>query len=42
MNEGLHDAAGAERDALREAGTYKRFNTLRSPQGPVVEMEGRG
>jgi glycine C-acetyltransferase len=32
----------AELDALREAGTYKRFNTLVSPQGPVVEMEGRG
>ena len=32
----------AELEALREAGTYKRFNTLCSPQGPVVEMEGRG
>jgi glycine C-acetyltransferase len=32
----------AELDALREAGTYKRFNTLCSPQGPVVVMEGRG
>jgi glycine C-acetyltransferase len=32
----------SELDALREAGTYKRFNTLSSPQGPVVEMEGRG
>src|SRR5581483_3730425 len=31
-----------ELDALREAGTYKHFNTLCSPQGPVVEMEGRG
>ena len=31
-----------ELDALREAGTYKRFNTLCSPQGPLVEMEGRG
>ena len=28
--------------ALREARTYKRFNTLLSPQGPVVEMAGRG
>jgi glycine C-acetyltransferase len=27
---------------LREAGTYKHFNTLVSPQGPVVEMKGRG
>ena len=29
-------------DALRAAGTYKRFNTLESPQGPVVRMAGRG
>src|SRR5438094_2670375 len=33
---------GAELEGLREAGTYKRANVLRSPQGPVVEMEGRG
>ncbi|MGZ4352559.1 MAG: glycine C-acetyltransferase [Gaiellaceae bacterium] len=33
---------GAELEALRAAGTYKRFNVLRSPQGPLVEMEGRG
>jgi glycine C-acetyltransferase len=33
---------GAQLEGLREAGTYKRFNTLLSPQGPVVEMEGRG
>ncbi len=33
---------GAELDGLREAGTYKRFNTLVSPQGAVVEMDGRG
>ncbi|HXZ56473.1 MAG TPA: glycine C-acetyltransferase [Gaiellaceae bacterium] len=32
----------AELDGLREAGTLKRFNTLGSPQGPVVEMAGRG
>ena len=37
-------AAGieADLDALRAAGTFKRFNTLLSPQGPVVEMDGRG
>ncbi|HVS84254.1 MAG TPA: glycine C-acetyltransferase [Gaiellaceae bacterium] len=29
-------------DGLRESGTYKRFNTLESPQGPVVRMAGRG
>ena len=33
---------GAELDALRDARTYKRFLTLQSPQGAVVEMEGRG
>lgn len=33
---------GAELDALRAAGTLKQFNTLLSPQGPVVEMDGRG
>ena len=27
---------------LREARTYKRFNVLESPQGPLVEMAGRG
>ncbi len=38
----LEEKLRGELDALREAGTYKRFNTLLSPQGPVVEMEGRG
>ena len=38
----LTEELGSELDALRAAGTYKRFNVLRSPQGPVVEMEGRG
>ena len=33
---------GAELDALRAAGTLKHFNTLLTPQGPVVEMAGRG
>jgi glycine C-acetyltransferase len=31
-----------ELDSLRDAGTYKRFNVLESPQGPVVQMSGRG
>ena len=39
---GLDQSVGAELAALREAGTYKRLNTLLSPQGPVVEMQGRG
>ncbi len=42
MNERLRDEIGGELDALRDARTYKRFNTLQSPQGPVVRMEGRG
>jgi glycine C-acetyltransferase len=40
--EELSRAIGAELDGLRESGTYKRANVLTSPQGPVVEMEGRG
>jgi glycine C-acetyltransferase len=38
----LTEQVGAELDALREARTYKRFNTLESPQGAVVRMAGRG
>jgi len=38
----LQEHIGAELDALRAAGTYKRFNTLQSPQGPVVRMAGLG
>ncbi len=38
----LTRAFGAELDALRAAGTFKHFNTLLTPQGPVVEMTGRG
>ena len=42
MNERLRDEVAAELDGLRAANTYKTFLTLRSPQGPVVDMEGRG
>jgi glycine C-acetyltransferase len=42
VNERLQEAVTAELDALREARTLKRFNTLLSPQGPLVEMDGRG
>ena len=38
----LREEIGSELDALRGAGTYKHFNTLESPQGPVVQMRGRG
>ena len=33
---------GTQLEELRAAGTYKQFNVLCSPQGPVVQMEGRG
>jgi glycine C-acetyltransferase len=42
MNEQLHLAAATQLDELEAARTYKHFNVIRSPQGPLVEMEGRG
>jgi glycine C-acetyltransferase len=42
MNTTLQERVGAELEELREARTYKHFNTLESPQGPVVRMAGRG
>jgi glycine C-acetyltransferase len=42
VNTSLKGQVGAVLDDLREARTYKSFNTLESPQGPVVEMAGRG
>jgi glycine C-acetyltransferase len=42
MNARLEAQAAAELDALRTAGTYKTFNTIESPQGPVARMAGRG
>jgi glycine C-acetyltransferase len=38
----LDEQLRTELERLREAGTFKHFNTLLSPQGPVVEMAGRG
>jgi len=38
----LRTEIAGELDGLRDAGTFKRFNTLESPQGPVVRMAGRG
>ena len=38
----LTEQIEAELEGLRDAGTYKRFNVLESPQGPVVRMAGRG
>jgi glycine C-acetyltransferase len=42
MTTTLDRQVGSELDALRHAKTYKRFLTLESPQGAVVQMEGRG
>jgi len=42
VNTGLREQIGGELEELREARTYKRFNVLRSRQGPVVEMAGLG
>ena len=38
----LREDLAGDLDSLREAGTFKRFNVLESPQGPVVRMAGRG
>jgi glycine C-acetyltransferase len=42
VSETLHEQAAAELEALRAAGTFKRFNVLESTQGPLVRMAGRG
>ncbi len=42
MSTTLDRQVGSELDALRDARTYKHFLTLESPQGPVVQMAGRG
>jgi glycine C-acetyltransferase len=42
MNSQLQEQLAAELEQLRQAGTYKRFNTLTSPMDAVVRMEGRG
>jgi glycine C-acetyltransferase len=42
MNTTLVEDVGSELQGLRDARTYKRFLTLESPQGPVVQMAGRG
>jgi glycine C-acetyltransferase len=39
---GLDEKLRDELDELGRGGRLKRFNVLRSPQGPLVELEGRG
>ena len=41
MND-LLNTLGAELDRMRSEGTLKRELALKSPQGPVVEVEGKG
>jgi glycine C-acetyltransferase len=38
----LNDQLAAELEAMDEAGTRKTLPVLKSPQGPVIELEGRG
>ena len=42
VNAGFEARVAAELDLLHAAGTYKTFNVLESPQGPVVRMRERG
>jgi glycine C-acetyltransferase len=42
MDSRLEEMAAAELATLRAAGTWKEFNTLEAPMGPVTRMAGRG
>ncbi|MFI5234242.1 MAG: glycine C-acetyltransferase [Gemmatimonadales bacterium] len=42
MNDMLEARLRAELDGFRRDGVYKHLNYLAGPQGPVVQMEGRG
>ncbi len=42
MNKAFAGRLNKELDEFRKQGVYKRLNTLLSPQGPWVEMAGRG
>jgi glycine C-acetyltransferase len=42
VNHGLEAQLRSELDELRRAGTFKHVPVLDSPQGPEVEMQGRG
>jgi len=42
QSESLFVRLGREIENFKAAGVYKKLNTLTSPQGPWVEMQGRG
>src|SRR5262245_5614943 len=42
MNERFVSRLNGELEELKKQGVYKRLNTLTSPQGPWVEMAGKG
>ncbi len=41
MNQTFQDDLTSELARLRQAGTYKHFHTIDSPQGPLVQMDGK-
>jgi glycine C-acetyltransferase len=41
-NGGLHDRVRAELHELHTSGRYKQFRALKSPMGPVVDIDGFG
>ena len=42
MSKAFETTVRADLDGFKRDGVYKRLNYIDSPQGPVVEMEGRG
>ena len=42
MNTSFGQKVRADLEQFKKDGVYKRLNYIDSPQGPVVEMEGRG
>ena len=42
MSKAFETKVRADLDGFKRDGVYKRLNYIASPQGPVVEMEGRG
>ncbi|MGH7532904.1 MAG: aminotransferase class I/II-fold pyridoxal phosphate-dependent enzyme, partial [Gemmatimonadales bacterium] len=42
MNASLEDRVRTDLEGFKRDGVYKRLNYIEGPQGPVVQMEGRG